>query len=187
MPSCKKCGAAKVRTLNGRLKCRPCENEYQMAYYYTHPEVKERKRLDMARRRRTPELHEAVKASGRKSYANGGLDKARARAGRKKAEFFPWRVQFIRRFNPDVTAEDIKALWDSQDGRCALTGRRLDDHAELDHIIPRTRGGTHDLSNLRWVCGEANRAKRNLTDEEFLSLAADVVEYLGRRIMVNHA
>ncbi len=183
MPLCKKCGLPKVLTEGGRIKCRPCERAYQMAYYYAHPATKERKRLDMARRRRTPSLREAVLASGRKAYANGGREKQRVRVLDKKAKFFPWRIQFARRFNPALTVEDIETLWINQKGRCALTGRILDSRAELDHIIPQSRGGNSELENLRWVCPEANRLKRELLDDELLELCQDTIEYLGRRIM----
>jgi len=56
----------------------------------------------------------------------------------------------------------------------------------MDHIVPKTRDGTHDLQNLRWVCRDANRAKRSLTDDEFLSLCKDVAEWFGRSIVIEH-
>lgn len=146
-------------------------------------EYRERKRLQMAARRRDPIKGEAVRAAGRRAYAKGGLEKQRQRAAVKKVEFFPWRVQYARRFDPTITVEQIKNLWDVQEGRCGLTGRPLGVDAQLDHIVPLARGGEGAISNLRWVTPEANRAKRDLTDEEFLQLSNDVIEYLGRRIM----
>ena len=62
---------------------------------------------------------------------------------------------------------------------CALTGRPLDfnkpETYEYDHIIPTSRGGDNTIDNLQIVCPEANRAKQNLTDEEFLDLCKEVV------------
>jgi len=55
-------------------------------------------------------------------------------------------------------------------------------NAQIDHIIPITRNGTHKLENLRWVCTQANLAKRNLIDEEFYAFCQDVVEFLGWRL-----
>ncbi len=52
--------------------------------------------------------------------------------------------------------------------------------AHLDHIIPITRGGGIDIGNLRWVCSQANFAKRNLMDDEFIKLCSDVTEYIAR-------
>ncbi|MCE9567441.1 MAG: HNH endonuclease [Planctomycetes bacterium] len=39
----------------------------------------------------------------------------------------------------------------------------------MDHIIPTARGGTDDLSNLRFVHLVVNRMKSSLLDEEFLA------------------
>lgn len=119
--------------------------------------------------------------------ADGRYDETiAAYKARLKADFFRWRVQFARRWNPAITPDDLRALWDAQDGRCGLTGRELvpeagdanglaDDGPQLDHIVPIARGGTHDLSNLRWVCAAANRAKRDLLDDEFFALCRSVV------------
>jgi 5-methylcytosine-specific restriction endonuclease McrA len=54
--------------------------------------------------------------------------------------------------------------------------------AQLDHILPRAKGGGDHISNLRWLCPEANYAKRDLTDEEFFALCGDVIIRIGRRI-----
>ena len=69
---------------------------------------------------------------------------------------------------------------------CALTGRPLQfnnpDTYEYDHIMPTSRGGDNSINNLQIVCPEANRAKQNLTDQEFLDLCKEVVIHAGFRI-----
>ena len=69
---------------------------------------------------------------------------------------------------------------------CALTGRPLDFNKphtyEYDHIIPTSRGGDNTLSNMQIVCPEVNRAKQNLTDDEFLDLCKEVVIHHGHKI-----
>jgi 5-methylcytosine-specific restriction endonuclease McrA len=144
------------------------------------PEQKERNRLNAARRRReNPEREAEI---SKRAWENGGRERAAERNRRKKAsDFFGYRVQFIRRHNRAITADDLRTLWEAQDGRCALTGEPLQMIAdrgvgpELDHIVPITRGGTSELSNLRWVTHRVNRAKGNLTDEEFFALCRSVV------------
>lgn len=148
------------------------------------------KREWMARDRTTPAGRVRQNVVARRAYANGGLARQRARKEEMKgAQWFKWREQFVRRTEPDITAVDIEAIWQKQDGRCALTGEALTKaNAHLDHIIPVVRGGRGlGLANLRWVTKAANLAKRDLTDEEFYALCSTVIAWLGRRLMeVSH-
>ena len=55
-------------------------------------------------------------------------------------------------------------------GRCQLCGvsakkRPLD----VDHIIPRSRGGKTELANLQALCSKCNRSKRNQDETDFRS------------------
>jgi len=73
-------------------------------------------------------------------------------------------------------ALELARLWKRQRGICAVTGWRLDkDNSQLDHIVPKTLGGTTAIENLRWVHRDVNYAKRDLTDEAFLRLCNAVV------------
>ena len=63
--------------------------------------------------------------------------------------------------------EDVKArILEAQDGRCAHCGDALRAGKELDHRVPRSRGGEDDEANLQYLCGQCHRDK---TDEEGLS------------------
>jgi len=70
--------------------------------------------------------------------------------------------------------------------QCALTGRPLSwnnpQEYEYDHILPIARGGTACLDNLQIVCTDANRAKNDLTEEEFLDLCKEVVLHAGYKV-----
>jgi 5-methylcytosine-specific restriction endonuclease McrA len=98
---------------------------------------------------------------------------------RRKAQFSPieWRADRFRyAYKAPVTVEWLEATWAKQDGRCAITGRPLDwETLELDHIVPRSRGGTNDLSNLRLACHEGNTLKRNWLDEELVALCREIL------------
>ena len=53
-------------------------------------------------------------------------------------------------------------------GRCALCGatsreRRI----EVDHVVPRSKGGSNDITNLQALCDECNRGKSNKDDARF--------------------
>jgi 5-methylcytosine-specific restriction endonuclease McrA len=51
---------------------------------------------------------------------------------------------------------------DTYDGRDGLGGwdeANGDRVMDVDHIIPRVRGGTHDLTNLQALCSTCNKLK----------------------------
>ena len=72
---------------------------------------------------------------------------------------------------PVATAQELASLWHRQRGRCALSGLRLTrETAHLDHIVPKSKGGTGEIGNLQWVHKIMNQAKGDLSQEEFLSI-----------------
>ena len=57
-----------------------------------------------------------------------------------------------------------------RDGRrCAYSGTARAERYELDHIVPRSRGGTNRVSNLVVSCHDCNVAKGNMSVEDFLA------------------
>ena len=53
-------------------------------------------------------------------------------------------------------------------GRCTLCGATsAERRIEVDHIVPRSRGGSNDISNLQALCDVCNRGKSNLDDTDF--------------------
>lgn len=71
----------------------------------------------------------------------------------------------------------IELFW-SQGGICPLTGKtmRLGVDAELDHKIPRARGGSLNTSNVQWAIDWANRMKRDMLNEEFFERCRIIAE-----------
>ncbi len=94
----------------------------------------------------------------------------------QKRRFFWRKAQKLKGVGRAET-RDLAKLWKAQKGRCALTGRRLDRSAQLDHITPIARGGDDTPTNLQWLCKHANLAKRDLTDAEFLGLCREVINH----------
>jgi 5-methylcytosine-specific restriction endonuclease McrA len=66
-------------------------------------------------------------------------------------------------YTPDAK-EWIASL---KDPACIYCGRFA---TEIDHLIPISRGGTGELSNLAPACRNCNSRKNDMTYSEFLSL-----------------
>ena len=142
-------------------------------------DVREAKRADMAARRAADPS--AARAYHRnRHFQNHEVNKAKMRA--YYARRFFWGKAMKLRGDGRASARQLAALWKAQRGRCALTGRRLDRSAQLDHKLPKARGGDDRPANLQWLCEEANLAKRALTDAEFVALCSDVMTWIGQRI-----
>lgn len=140
---------------------------------------RKRKRESMARRRAADP--EAARAYQR-AYHQSNREKQNAKMRNYASRRFFWRKAVKLKGDSPVSALDLAVLWKRQRGRCALTGRKLDRAAQLDHKMPRARGGTDELDNLQWLCAEANLAKRDMTDADFVALCADVARHLNGEI-----
>lgn len=92
----------------------------------------------------------------RRSMAKNPLIKRAAKLNRRAAE---------RRNGGRCTADDIVALFERQEGRCASC--RSPDDLEIDHRLPIILGGTSDPSNLQLLCRTCNRSKGGKHPDEW--------------------
>ncbi|MCY4653777.1 MAG: RNA-guided endonuclease IscB, partial [Dehalococcoidia bacterium] len=70
----------------------------------------------------------------------------------------------------DLLGWQLRSYVFHRDGRrCAYCGSDKKKRYELDHIIPRSRGGTDRVSNLHVSCRECNADKANRPVSEFLA------------------
>lgn len=92
-----------------------------------------------------------------------------------------------RKGSINVTTADLIGLWDAQKGKCALTGwqmtmtRRVGivrTNASIDRIDSQ-KGYT--LDNIQLVCVAANKAKFDLSQEEFVKLCRSVLAKAAKR------
>lgn len=66
----------------------------------------------------------------------------------------------------------------SRDGRiCRYCGS--DENLQIDHIISRKNGGTHDLENLQVLCRDCNLRKSSKDEGVFLAQAATPPVFTG--------
>ena len=55
-----------------------------------------------------------------------------------------------------------KRIYEIYNHRCAICGRETPfDDGEVDHIKPKTKGGTDKPRNLQWLCHRDNKLKGN--------------------------
>lgn len=161
-------------------KCKPCERAYQREWSQRDPDLyRQRKRESMARRRAANP--DAARAYQLADYHKNREIRLATMKSYQSRRFFWMRAMKLA----GITAKDLASLWRRQRGLCALTGRRLSRaNSQIDHITAKARGGSDELSNLRWVCIEANLAKRELSDAEFAALCSDVMRWIGERIQM---
>lgn len=72
--------------------------------------------------------------------------------------------------------------------KCYLTGTPiniLEDDYQLDHILPVSKGGTNELTNMAIACVAANQMKGGLTNEELFYWCQKILEYNGYTVTKN--
>ena len=80
--------------------------------------------------------------------------------------------------NKNLMPFDLWRIAKKQKLKCALTGEKLTvKNISLDHILPKSKGGLNNTSNIRLVTSPVNFAKRNLSDIEFVELCRKVLEF----------
>lgn len=71
---------------------------------------------------------------------------------------------------------------------CYLTGTPINiltDDYQLDHILPVSKGGTNELSNMAIATIEANQMKGGLTNEELFHWCQKILEYNSYTVIKN--
>lgn len=65
------------------------------------------------------------------------------------------------------TADDLRAIFDRQNGKCYWCGKDVGDDWQTDHRVPLARGGKDDASNLVVSCRECNQSKASKLPHEW--------------------
>ena len=104
-----------------------------------------------------------------------------------------WRKYYTRRRaekgrGKSVTTDELLAIHDRQNGRCALTGVEMTcrlergepcfTNASLDRKNP---GGPYTADNIQLVCVGVNRFRANLPLDEYVEWCQRVVDYHKQR------
>jgi 5-methylcytosine-specific restriction endonuclease McrA len=116
-----------------------------------------RKRLQMRRRRLDPAVREY-----QRQYQKDHPEQTNARV----------RQRYARRLAGFVEDVSLEYLIERDEGRCQLCGDQLVPAMKFphpksitqDHIIPLSKGGTHERTNLQLACLVCNQRKNNRMD-----------------------
>lgn len=68
------------------------------------------------------------------------------------------------------TAEDILLQYEQQEGRCYYCENELDGVYHVDHVIPLSKDGSNDPTNLVCACPACNLSKNDRTPEEWYAV-----------------
>ena len=118
-------------------------------------------------RRRYAEDPDRGRRLAREWYA-ANLD--RGRIGKRESQA-RYKARKVGAFVSEVTAEDIARMLVDQQERCndPGCGVSLPGGYHVDHVIPLSKGGTHELGNVQLLCPHCNISKRDKMPEEFAS------------------
>lgn len=122
------------------------------------PDPVERHRRKMRYKAKDTERYTRRKAEARARRSDlavfdHGLRRERKHIARKNAK------------NP-ISPEEKRLLAEHRKHGCAYCGST--DNLHLDHVIPISRDGTHELRNVQWLCGPHNTQKLALTHDEYV-------------------
>lgn len=82
--------------------------------------------------------------------------------------------------NIQITVDELLKKFGTKP-KCYLTGQEIDIYQpktyEFDHKTPRSRGGNNNIDNLGICIKNANRAKHDMTPDEFINLCKMVAKY----------
>ena len=82
----------------------------------------------------------------------------------------------------DAVEESIRYRVLRRDRVCVLCGAKPQDaQLQVDHIVPRSKGGSNDMSNLQTLCARCNRGKSNLDDTDLRPINSNFPDQVGRR------
>ena len=123
---------------------------------------KRRNRMGQERWRNNPKRREQKMASKRSWHA----------ANPDKGRVYELKRRALKRgaFVADVTADDVERMLREQRGLCVAPGcgcSLSESGYHVDHVIPLSRGGTHEPANAQLLCPRCNLKKHDLMPEEF--------------------
>jgi hypothetical protein len=168
---CVRCG---TRDWDKRGNCKECKRERARKWYKANPEKarENNRKWYEANTERHREHTRKWRAANPEKHRESSKQWGRNNPEKRKERLRKWRKD-----NPDkntaakqryrtkktkaggsYTAAEWKALCKQYNNHCCYPGcKRTDLHA--DHVVPVSRGGTSDISNMQPLCSRHNTSK----------------------------
>lgn len=157
--ACKKCHDAyekarkqteevKSRRLQLYLEHRDAKRAYQRAYYQLH-----RQEFSEMRRR-----HFSKHREWRVQYQKTHKEQKRANNRKRRA---------LKKTSGTFTPQQIKQQYQRQKGKCYYCKKQVGKEYHIEHVIPISRGGSNDISNIVVSCPTCNMRKQGKLPHEW--------------------
>lgn len=135
----------------------------QQGAFMTIEERRERQRLAARERRRAnPELTKEIQRRYRENHPNRSREWWQANTDRQRAYKQARRAR-IAQGGGAFTEKEWRALCEHYGGLCVCCG--LVKPLTADHIVPVSKGGSSDITNIQPLCGSCNSAKSDQTTD----------------------
>jgi 5-methylcytosine-specific restriction endonuclease McrA len=172
MRKCRTCGEEKALELfhssRGRTwhRCKDCYYAQIQRWHEQHRERSQQIKRAYREKNRLKEL-EAAKARRLanpvqfREAKNAAQRKRRTEEPGKHRAHLAKRRKQLKAGGDNYTAQDVRRLYDTQNGFCAAPGcaTSILSAYHVDHITPLARGGTNSADNIQLLCPPCNYAK----------------------------
>lgn len=161
-----------------RPRCRTCSREYKRDYGAKNPEIikaqnartyarNPEKGRAYSRKRRQEKAIEVYLSNKRYTEANRKVVNKKAAARARKNHQRRCEITLKRSTQKlggqvfYVTAKEVKTLYSANCFNCGAT--KEETILTIEHLIPRTRTGSHGIGNLVTLCKPCNSSKKDKT------------------------
>ena len=81
-----------------------------------------------------------------------------------------------------LTNQEKLDIYVRDKGRCGICGQFVPPNAyTIDHIVPISKGGTYDYSNLQCCCSACNRMKADIMPDDLVDKMLEIMEYQAEK------
>jgi 5-methylcytosine-specific restriction endonuclease McrA len=127
--------------------------------------------------KRIDDIIKSRKEKKRKQY-----EKTYTASKEKKKKYRPHTFMRISYYSKckgiNISPFDLWKMAKKQECKCPYSGRKLENgNIHLDHIIPKSKGGSNNISNLQLLPGEINTMKWNILPDEFVKICKEITKH----------